>query len=162
MIYTMEWDMFLSKEYYYENTIKLCYNNNNCTDNFDDKQLYDNKCIIKNNTDICDCLKQPLIEQCEFNMNELPSIMNSLLRDIIFISCINFQVMCMTTGLYLGRIRNKIGQKYNILYNSRYNFLVHCNPLTNQCALCQEYNTIDIIENIVVPIYPIDEKKFNI
>ena len=76
MIYTIEWDMFLSKEYYYENTIRLCYNNNNnnCTNNFDDKQLYDNKCIIKNTTDICDCIKQPLIEQCEFNMNELPGI----------------------------------------------------------------------------------------
>ena len=39
MIYTIEWDMFLSKEYYYENNIKLCYNKNNCTDNFNDKQL---------------------------------------------------------------------------------------------------------------------------
>jgi len=159
MFYTIEWDMFLSKEYYYENTIRLCYNNNNCTDNFDDKQLYDNNCIIKNNTDVCDCIKQPLIEQCEFNMNELPGIMDNLFGDIIFISILNLLVLCMTTGLYLGQIRNKIGHKYNILYNSRYNFLIHCNPLTNQCALCQEYNTINRIDTIVTPIYTVQSPK---
>ena len=160
MIYTMEWDMFLSKEYYYENTIRLCYNNNNCNNNFDDKQLYDNKCIINNNnTDICDCLKKPLIEQCEFNMNELPSIMNDYFGYIIFISCMNSLVLCMSMGLYLGHIRNKIGHKYNILYNSRNNFLIHCNPLTNQCALCQEYNTINRIDDIITPLYTVQSPK---
>ena len=174
MIYTIEWDMLYSKEYYYENTIRLCYNNNNCTDNFDDKQLYDkqlydkqlydkqlydNKCIIKNTTAICDCIKEPLIEQCEFNMNELPGIMDNLFGDIIFISILNLLVMCMTTGLYLGQIRNKMGQKYNILYNSRYNFLVHCNPITNQCALCQEYNTINRIDDIITPLYTVQSPK---
>lgn len=159
MFYTIEWDMFLSKEYYYENTIRLCYNNNNCTGNFDDKQLYDNNCIIKNNTDVCDCIKQPLIEQCEFNMNELPGIMDNLFGDIIFISILNLLVLCMTTGLYLGQIRNKMGQKYNILYNSRYNFLIHCNPITNQCALCQEYNTINRIDDIITPIYTVQSPK---
>ena len=122
-------------------------------------KLYDNKCIIKNTTDICDCIKQPLIEQCEFNMNELPDIMNNLFGDIIFVSCLNLLVMYMTTGLYLGQIRNKIGQKYNILYNSRYNFLVHCNPLTSQCALCQEYNTINRIDTIITPLYTVQSSK---
>ena len=162
IIYIIEWDMFLSKEYYDENTIRLCYNNNynyNCTDNFDYKQLYDNKCIIKNNTDICDCLKNPLIEQCEFNMNELPSIMNDFVSYIIFISCINSLVLCISMGLYLGQIRNKIGHKYNILYNSRYNFLVHCNPCTNQCALCQEYNTINRIDTIITPVYTVQSPR---
>jgi len=155
----MEWDMFLSKEYYYENNIKLCYNNNNNCTNFDDKQLYDNKCIIKNNTDICDCLKQPLIEQCNFNMNELPDITHNLIEDIIFISIINSLVLCMATGLFLGYYRNKMGHKYNILYNSRYNFLVHCNPCTNQCALCQEYNTLNRIDEIITPIYTVQSSK---
>jgi len=159
MIYTIEWDMLYSKEYYYENTIRLCYNNNNCTNNFDDKQLYDNKCIMKNNSDICDCLKHPLIEQCEFNMNKLPGIMDNLFGDIIFISILNSLVLFMSMGLYLGQIRNKIGHKYNILYNSRYNFLVHCNPCTNQCALCQEYNTINRLDTIITPIYTVQSSK---
>jgi len=160
MIYTIEWDVLYSKEYYYENNINLCYNNNNnCTDNFNDKHLYDNKCVIKNNTDICDCLKQPLVEQCNFNMNELPDIAHNLIEYIIFISIINLLVLCMATGLFLGYYRNKMGHKYNILYNSRYNFLIHCNPMTNQCALCQEYNTIHRIDEIITPIYTIQESK---
>ena len=40
----------------------------------------------------------------------------------------------------------------------RYNFLIHFIPCTNQCALCQEYNTIEMIEAIR-PIEPI--QKFN-
>ena len=56
-------------------------------------------------------------------------------------------------GLFLGHYRTKISYKYNILNNNRYNFLIHCIPFTNQCALCQEYNTIESIE-AVKPLIP--------
>ena len=65
--------------------------------------------------------------------------------------------LCSVMGLFLGYYRNEISHKYNILYNSRYNFFIHCNPFTNLCALCQEYNSIKRIEDIL-PINPVSKK----
>ena len=164
-IYSLEWDMFLKKEFEFTEQIQICNNNNICftdIEKFDYKTLYDNKCLITNTTnttEICECSKQPLIDQCNFN-NELPGILNHFYLYITIIGIINLLVLSCFTGLLLGHYRTKISHKYNILYNSRYNFLLHFLPCTNQCALCQEYNSIDTIE-IFRSFYPVDG-KFNI
>ena len=165
IIYSLEWDMFLKKELEFTEQIQICNNNNICLNDiekFDYKTLYDNKCLITNTTnttDICECSKQTLIDQCHFN-NELPDILNSFFSYITILSINNLLILSSFTGLLLGHYRTKISHKYNILYNSRYNFLIHCLPCTNQCALCQEYNSIDTIE-IFKSFYPVDG-KFNI
>jgi len=165
IIYSLEWDMFLKKDLEFTDQIQICNNNNTCLtdiENFDYKTLYDNKCLINNKTnttEICECSKQPLIDQCKFN-NELPDILNNFYIYITIIGINNLLILSCFTGLFLGHYRKKISHKYNILYNSRYNFLIHFLPCTNQCALCQEYNTIDTIE-IFRSFYPIDG-KFNI
>ena len=165
IIYNMEWNMLLSKKIDFNNKLEICNNNNNtCLENIEDfnyEKFYDNKCSLTNSTIICECSKQTLIDECKYNINTLPHSLNDFFAYITIISFINLIVLSCLTGIFLGHYRTKISHKYNILYNSRYNFLVHCIPCINQCALCQEYNTIDIIENIMVPTYPIDEKKFN-
>ena len=166
IIYNMEWNILLSKKIGFTNKLEICNNNNNtCLENIEDfnyEKFYDNKCSFTNSTIICECSKQILIDECKYNINTLPHSLNDFFAYITIISFINLIVLSCLTGIFLGHYRTKLSHKYNILYNSRYNFIVHCNPCTNQCALCQEYNTIDMIENIVVPIYPIDEKKFNV
>jgi Cys-rich protein (TIGR01571 family) len=164
IIYNMEWNMLLSKKIDFTNKLEICNNNNTCLENieyFNYEKFYDNKCSLSNSTIICECSKQTLIDECKYNINTLPHVLNIFFAYITIISFINLLVLSCFNGLFLGHYRKKISHKYNILYNSRYNFLVHCIPCINQCALCQEYNTIDIIESIVVPIYTIDEKKFN-
>ena len=159
IIYFLEWDMFLKKELEFTEQIQICNNNNTCLsdiENFDYKTLYDNKCLINNKTDICECSKQPLIDQCNFN-NELPDILNSFYLYLTILSINNLLILSSFTGLLLGHYRTKISHKYNILYNSRYNFLIHFFPCTNQCALCQEYNSIDTIE-VFRSFNPIDSK----
>jgi len=157
--------MLLKDELNYEYKINSCNDGEKCHNdyiNFDYVSLNNNNCIITNNTDICDCLKKPLIEQCEkFHSDDYIHMTNY----ILFLSILNGLILCISTGLFLGHYRTKISHKYNILYNNRYDCLIHCNPLTNQCALCQEYNTIDRIENIIKPIYAIEtssDYKFNI
>ena len=174
IIYSLEWDMFLKKELEFTEQIQICNNNNICLNDiekFDYKTLYDNNCLITNTTnttnttnitntnEICECSKQPLIDQCHFN-NELPDILNSFYLYLTILGINNLLILSSFTGLLLGHYRTKISHKYNILYNSRYNFLIHCLPCTNQCALCQEYNSIDTIE-IFKSFYPVDG-KFNI
>ena len=72
-IYSLELDMFLKKEFEFTEQIQICNNNNICftdIEKFDYKTLYDNKCLITNTTnttEICECSKQPLIDQSNFN-----------------------------------------------------------------------------------------------
>ena len=120
-------------------------------------KIYDNNCIIDHNNsyEICDCLQKPLIEKCNYDHN-LPEIIHDLSRFILIVSLINFFVYFNINGLFYGYYRTKLSKKYNILHNSRYDFLIHFNPFTHLCALCQEYNTIYRIENKVIqPIYTI-------
>jgi Cys-rich protein (TIGR01571 family) len=159
IISALEWDMFLKRSLEFTDKIQVCNNNATCLNNiegFDYNNLYDNNCEITNTTEICECTKQNLMDQCNFN-NEMPEILNNfyLYTTILWIN--NIIVLQCFTGLLLGHYRTKLSHKYNILYNSRYNFLLHCFPLTNQCALCQEYNTIEMIE-VLRPFTPVDSK----
>ena len=131
---------------------------NNCTqekicNDYNYTRLYDNNCVI-NQTDICDCLKQPLIEKCHYE-HELPETINNFINFIFIISMINMVIYTNINGIFYGHYRTKISQKYNILHNSRYDYLIHCIPCVHQLALCQEYNTICRIENTIQPIYTI-------
>ena len=111
-----------------------------------------NDCSV-NTTDICDCSKELFINQCNYDNDILPGKVEHLINYITIISLLNIFTLSCTMGLFLGHYRTKISYKYNILNNNRYNFLIHCIPFTNQCALCQEYNTIESIE-AVKPLIP--------
>jgi len=162
--FIIEWNMFLSKEYTFINEIDSCNQNTICYNryiDFNHTELINNHCKItyhntSNTTDICKCLKNPLVNQCEYNSN-LSNTLYDMMIYIYFVSFINSFILCFFTGLFLGHYRNRISQKYNILYNSRYNFLLHCCPLTNPLALCQEYNSIDVIETFR-PFNPVEQK----
>ena len=102
-------------------------------------------------------MKQPIIDKCNFE-EELPNIINNMIIYITIISFISSFFIWLYSGVFLGYYRTKIAHKYNILYNSRYNCILHFNPCTNPCALCQEYNTVDRIETYkpLEPIYKIN------
>ena len=151
----MEWNMFLQKEL--EFTIKLhdcIQENQTCQMNYNDYQieLINNNCIT-NNTEICDCSNKILIQQCDYSQTTLPIKINHFINYMIILSFMNILMLSTFTGFFLGHYRTKLSHKYNILYNSRYNFLIHFIPCTNQCALCQEYNTVESIE-AVKPLIP--------
>ena len=162
IIYSLEWNMFLQKEFEYSKQLYLCNKNQTCQINYNDyeTELINNKCIT-NNTEICDCSNKILIDKCNYSLNTLPNNIENFINYIVIISFINILILSTFTGLFLGHYRTKISHKYNILYNSRYNFLIHFIPCTNQCALCQEYNTIEMIEAIR-PIEPIQKFKYDI
>ena len=142
----------------YLQDITNCKRGPECTtypDNY--TKIYDNNCTINhiNDYEICECLQKPLIEKCNYDHN-LPEIIHNLSRFVLIISLINYFVYLNMNGLFYGYYRNKLSKRYNILHNSRYDFLIHFNPFSHQCALCQEYSTIDRIENIVIqPIYTV-------
>ena len=150
IIYSIEWNMLLSKELNLINDINKCNTNTTCKINYDN--FNKTQCIINNSTVTCDCLMKPLQDECEFNDN-LPNTLYNMFTYIMFMSIINVFTISSIFGLFLGHYRTKISHKYNILYNSRYNFLIHFLPCTNQCALCQEYNTVESIE-AVKPLIP--------
>lgn len=150
IIYSIEWNMLLSKEFKFMNNINECNKNSTCK--IDYKNFNKTECLIDNTTIICDCLREPLYEQCSFN-SDLPNLIENMSIYIFLVSIINMFIIYTMFGLFLGYYRTKISHKYNILYNSRYNFLIHFLPCTNQCALCQEYNTINEIETIQ-PLQP--------
>ena len=46
--------------------INYCLDNNDkCINNFNYTEIYNNKCIINNNTEICDCLKDTVVKKCK-------------------------------------------------------------------------------------------------
>jgi Cys-rich protein (TIGR01571 family) len=156
IIYSTEYIMIFKKQYDFNNKLNFCYKHNSTCEsyvvNFDDKSFYNNKCIL-NSTFICECSKNVLVQKCHYDLNILPNDMYNLFIFITIISLFYIIALSCFTGLFLGNYRNKISHKYNILYNSRYNFLIHCIPFTNQCALCQEYNSIERIE-LIKPLQP--------
>ena len=145
MIYLIEYNMILKNMSLITEDISGCNVNDTCK--IDYHNFNKTQCPVDNTT-ICDCLIKPLNNQCEFDQN-LPDTLENMYIYISFVSIMNTLIMCNTLGLFLGYYRTKISHKYNILYNSRYNFLIHCLPCSNQCALCQEYNTINLIDSVI-------------
>ena len=145
IIYSVEWEIILEDQYDFLNKLQICKTNSSCVKNFNEITM-NNDCSV-NTTDICNCSKTLFIDQCNYDNNILPDKIDILIYYITIVSLLNIITLSSTMGLFLGHYRTKISHKYNILNNSRYN-LIHCIPFTNQCALCQEYNTIDEIETI--------------
>ena len=163
IMFFTEWNMLISKNPSVMNDINKCIKNTTCENEYKNFKFNTTKCLINNTTITCDCLREPLQKQCDFN-NNLPDLINDMSIVIFFINILSILTICTVFGLCLGHYRNKISHKYNILYNSRYNFLIHFLPCTNQCALCQEYNTINIIETVIQsspPIAVATEVKLN-
>lgn len=130
---------------------------NNCTgykecNNYNYTQIYDNNCST-NNTIICNCLKEPIVEKCEWEKN-LPNTLYNLYEFIIIIGFFNIITNLTINGCFYGYYRNKLSMKYNILHNKNYNFWIHFLPCCHQLALCQEYNTIYRLE--LEPIYTVN------
>ena len=145
IIYLIEYNMILKNMSLISEDISGCNTNDTCK--IDYHNFNKTQCPVDNTT-ICDCLIKPLNNQCEFDQN-LPDTLENMYIYISFVSIMNTLIMCNALGLFLGYYRTKISHKYNILYNSRYNFLIHCLPCSNQCALCQEYNTINLIDSVI-------------
>ena len=157
IIYSTEYNMILKKQFIFDNQMNICYQHNSTckTDvtNFDNNLFQNNNCVFNNTNSICNCSKNILIDKCNYDLNILPDKIYNLFIFIFALSILNIIALSCFTGLFLGHYRTKISHKYNILYNSRYNFLIHCIPFTNQCALCQEYNSIERIE-LIKPLQP--------
>ena len=160
IIFSMEWNMFLSDVFKYDKKLLDCNNNSTCHNDYDNinfTSISDNNCIVTNNTDMCDCLKQLIMDKCNYE-NKLPSIINNFIVYMFILNMINIKIFLSMNGVFYGHYRNKISSKYNILNNSRNNYYIHCIPCVHQLALCQEYNTIKRIELIEKPIYAINTK----
>ena len=155
--YYIQWNMIIKKEMIYLNNIDKCEKLVICNNTINYDEIHNNSCEISNSTEICNCLKQPIIDKCNFE-EDLPNIINNMIIYITIISFISSFFIWLYSGVFLGYYRTKIAHKYNILYNSRYNCLLHFNPITNPCALCQEYNTVDRIETYL-PTKPINYNK---
>ena len=147
------WNLLLKEIYINEHNLINCESICNIDNQYIKSINITNDCVISNNTSICNCLKEELTNQCIFKNNKLPNIQNNLENSIIIIYTLYLINLYLINGLFYGYYRTKISQKYNILHNTFYNNWIHCNPFTNQCALCQEYKTIEYIE-IYKPITP--------
>ena len=143
--------LFINKGSKYD--INYCINNNNnCHNDFNYTIIYNNNCSINNNT-ICDCLKESIIEKCNFEKNIDTELMD-LFEYISMISILNLIIYMTINGCFYGHYRTKISRRYNILHNSRWDFIIHFLPCVHQIALCQEYNTIYRLE--LEPIYAVN------
>ena len=69
-----------------------------------------------------------------------------------FYNCFVLIIRLNINGCFYGYYRTMLSKKYNILNNSRYDFWIHFIPCCHQLALCQEYNTVARIEELVYPI----------
>lgn len=156
----MEYNVFLSKEGKYLESIESCKNNNECYIDID-KQLktYDDKCLPTNNTQVCDCLLKPYSKYCEFNDNELPQIMDLMIYYTFIINLIHFFVGSLSMGLFSGYYRNKISYQLDINENTWKSFWIHCCPLTHLLALCQEYKSVEKYNHTTV--MPITTENIN-
>ena len=150
-------NLILTEQSVNEAKINLCNDNKSC---FTNSSIYSlvilNDCNYISNIAICTCLKNSLLNQCIFN-NNLPNLIDNVMYYMYIISIIGIFVIYVINGLFLGNFRYKISYKYNILSTNRYNFLIHCCPFTHHCALCQEYNTVNMIE-VFRPFNPVDIK----
>ena len=128
-------DNLMCKDYYYNYT-----------------NIYDNNCVIKN-TSTCNCLIDPLLTKCNYEKSLSNNLLN-LLEYISIISFINFIMLLTLNGCFYGHYRTKISRRYNILHNSRWDFIIHFLPCVHQIALCQEYNTVSRLE--LEPVYAVN------
>ena len=126
-------------------------NNNNCKNNFNYTEIYNNKCIINNNTQICDCLKDTVVKKCKYYEN-IDNNLYNLYYFILFITSVNLFINYIINGYFYGYYRTKIVKKYDIINNNRYNFYIHCIPCIHPIALCQEYNTLSRIKYYNKPV----------
>ena len=145
-----EFDTLYEKEF--DGLINNCSEHNECNNYYNYTQIYDNNCSL-NNTVICPCLREPVVEKCKWQKN-LPNTLYDLYEFIMFVSIINLFVNLTINGCFYGHYRTRISRKYNILHNSKWDFWIHFLPCCHQLALCQEYNTLYRLE--VEPVYPIN------
>jgi Cys-rich protein (TIGR01571 family) len=144
-----EFNTLYEKEF--DGLINNCSQYNECK-NYNYTQIYDNNCST-NGTIICDCLKEPIVEKCEWDKN-LTNTLYNLYEFLIIISIINISINLTINGIFYGHYRKKISKKYNILHNKKCDYWIHFFPCCHQLALCQEFNTLYRIE--LDPIYPIN------
>ena len=149
IIFIKELDTLYSNNFI--NDISNCTKDNICND-YNYTQIYDNNCSLKN-INICDCLKNPIVEKCHWEQN-LPNTLNNLFYYIFILSVVNITINLNINGIFYGHYRTKLSQKYNILHNSRYDFCIHFIPCIHQLALCQEYNTVYRLE--LEPVYAVN------
>lgn len=153
ILFSIEWDLLLSPQYTFSENKKECISQNpSCVDlneyNSNLTYLQNNNCTLPSNITICNCSKQVLYEECHYNKDSLKQDFYLCSVMISILSIINILVFFCCMGSFLGHYRNKISHKYNILYNSKNNFLLYCLPCTSSCALCQEYQTVRMLETI--------------
>ena len=140
----------------YDENCSVFYNNSKLIQPLNQKNLLNNNCIIPQDLKKCKCLEQSLLEYCTFSYN-LPVTKQNTDSEIIIFSSIWGIISCSSIGVFLGYYRNRISDNYNIKTSFFKNFLLHCIPFINPCALCQEANTIDRIneKNIITPCYAV-------
>ena len=132
-------------EYIYNCTI-----NKECR-NYNITEIINNNCTISNTSSICPCLREPLIKYCHYE-KDLPNQLYDFYEYTFIVSLISIFVYLNINGCFYGYYRTKLSKKYNILHNSKCDFFIHFLPCCHQLALCQEYNTIARIEELVYPI----------
>ena len=148
LIFDKEISLFYHK---FNVDIKNCTKDPICN-NYNYTEIYNNNCSINNNT-ICDCLKESVVEKCNFEKNIDTELMD-LYEYISLLSILNLIVYMTINGCFYGHYRTKISRRYNILHNSRFDFIIHFLPCVHQIALCQEYNTVSRLE--LKPIYVVN------
>lgn len=90
IMFFTEWNMLITKIPDMDD-INICIKNTTCENQY--KNFNSTKCIIDNTTIICDCLKEPLQKQCDFN-NKLPDLMHDMSIIIFFIYTLSIFTIC--------------------------------------------------------------------
>lgn len=161
ILYDINWFYIYGPKYNILNTIPICSYLNDCKsfylngtliDSLNITNLQQNDCIVPKK--ICHCLDHILTEKCiyESNINNTISNVNQY---TILLNSLSTITVCSMYGLFLGYYRKKIAEKFNLQSDSFTNFVYHCIPFINPCALCQEANTIEQIlynNEVIMPV----------
>ena len=92
----IEYDLLFSKQDYYLSNFDTCKKDNLC-----EKYInIDNSCLLKNNTQVCDCLQHSYTEYCDFNTNKLPEILNNLTNTLFIISILQTFIYSIIIGIF--------------------------------------------------------------
>jgi len=127
-------------------------NDGHIIDSLNSTNLLANDCEIPDGIRICQCLDNVLLDQCKFEKNIKTEVTNMLVS-ISLVGTLGGLLSSSTYGFFLGNYRKKIGDQLNIDTGDVSNFLFHCVPFINPCALCQEANTVD--RNIIMASQPV-------
>ena len=127
-------------------------NDGQIIDSLNSTNLLANDCEIPDGIRVCQCLDNVLLYQCEFEKNIKTEVTNMLVS-ISLVGTLVCLLSSSTYGFFLGNYRKKIGDQLNIDTGGATNFLFHCVPFINPCALCQEANTVD--RNIIMASQPV-------